>query len=69
MTTRRLQIVLNEESDAILKEMKEKRYMPFATTVKRALKVFKYVLDAQDAGGGFAIVDKHGKIISQPRIF
>jgi hypothetical protein len=63
-----LQIILNEESDTILKEMKEKRYMPYATTVKRALKVFKYALDAQDEGGGFAIIDKNGKVISTPRI-
>lgn len=60
---------LPEDTDAILTEMKSKRYLNYTTTIKRAVALFKYVLDAQDEGNGFAIVDKNGKVLSRPRIF
>lgn len=50
MEQRRLQLILDEDTDRILKEIRASRDSTYTATIKRAVKLMKLVLDAKDDG-------------------
>lgn len=60
--SKRLQVILDQETAAILGALKKNQDLPNAAVIRRAVKMFSYALEVQRAGGSLAALDKNGKV-------
>ena len=63
MEQRRLQLILDEATDAILNDIRARRDLTYTATIKKAVKVLDHHLDAQEKGYSIQVVDARGKVI------
>lgn len=65
MEQRRLQLILDPDTDAILKTIRSERDMTYTATIKRAVKMLDVLLEAKDSGCSIHIVDARGKLVKE----
>ena len=63
MEQRRLQLILDETTDTILKDIRAKKDLTYTATIKKAVKILDHHLDAQQQGYSIQVVDAKGKVI------
>lgn len=68
MANKHLNIVIDDETDKTLRDIRHVRGVTFTATVRKAVALYRMVLEAQDAGGGMQIVNDKGAVVRSPRI-
>lgn len=56
----KLNININDETEAALKELAARRGITVTETVRRAVSVYKYIEDEMDAGGKLQVIHEGG---------
>jgi hypothetical protein len=58
-----LQLILDEDTDRTLKEIRHSTDLPYVAIVKRAVRMLDFMLDAKDKGYTVQVVDSKGKVV------
>ena len=60
MSVVKLNININDETEAALKELAARRGITVTETVRRAVAVYKFIEDEMDAGGKLQVIHEGG---------
>ena len=60
MSVVKLNININDETEAALKELAARRGITVTETVRRAVAVYKFIEDEKDAGGKLQVIHEGG---------
>lgn len=61
MSVVKLNININDETEAALKELAARRGITVTETVRRAVSVYKFIEDEKDAGGKLQVIHEGGE--------
>lgn len=69
MTSKRMNLLIDDDSFQTLEAMKTKRGIPYSGTMRRALKFWAYVNEQKAEGCSVQFVDSKGKVTHAVDIF
>lgn len=69
MANKQLNVLVTDETNALLKDMKQRRGTSHTVAIRRAVTMLDFVLDARDKGRRVCIVDSKGHIVQDIPVY